>query len=79
MKDLLDEYGEKLYHTEVDQDKHDDGNDGADGESDIDDIEKEIKAEVQEIRKPKTVRLFTPIQLNTQCGKSTLISGPRTL
>ncbi|KAI5361205.1 Putative THUMP domain-containing protein [Septoria linicola] len=67
MKDLLDEYGEKLHQTALDQDKDDGADDGADGEGDIDDIEKEIKAEVQEIRKPKNVRLFTPIQLNTQC------------
>lgn len=57
--------------------------DGEDGEDDakedgnggeevvvVDDIEKEILAEVREIRKPKVARLFTPVQLNVQCGKS---------
>lgn len=77
MKDLLDEYGEKLYQPALDQDKNDDAENGADAEGEIDDIEKEIKAEVQEIRKPKAVRLFTPIQLNTQCGKSISIRDPR--
>lgn len=56
--------------------------DGGDGEGDakedgnggkevvvVDDIEKEILAEVREIRKPKAARLFTPVQLNVQCGK----------
>lgn len=56
--------------------------DGGDGEDDAkedgnggkevvvdDDIEKEILAEVREIRKPKVARLFTPVQLNVQCGK----------
>lgn len=49
--------------------KDDDGNGGEEVVVD-DDIEKEILAEVQEIRKPKVARLFTPVQLNVQCGKS---------
>lgn len=50
--------------------KEDDGNGGEEVVVD-DDIEKEILAEVREIRKPKVARLFTPVQLNVQCGKST--------
>lgn len=58
-----------------------DGEDDGDGDGDakkygnggeevvVDDIEKEILAEVREIRKPKVARLFTPVQLNVQCGK----------
>lgn len=47
-----------------------DGDDGNGGEEVVDDdIEKEILAEVREIRKPKVARLFTPVQLNVQCGK----------
>jgi len=48
--------------------KDDDGNGGEEVVVD-DDIEKEILAEVREIRKPKVARLFTPVQLNVQCGK----------
>lgn len=61
----------------VKEDGEDDGdgdgkdNDGNGGEEVVvdDDIEKEILAEVREIRKPKVARLFTPVQLNVQCGK----------
>lgn len=48
--------------------KKDDGNGGEEVVV-VDDIEKEILAEVREIRKPKVARLFTPVQLNVQCGK----------
>lgn len=48
--------------------KDEDGNGGEEVVVD-DDIEKEILAEVREIRKPKVARLFTPVQLNVQCGK----------
>lgn len=48
--------------------KDEDGNGGKEVVVD-DDIEKEILAEVREIRKPKVARLFTPVQLNVQCGK----------
>lgn len=48
--------------------KDEDGNGGEEVDVD-DDIEKEILAEVREIRKPKVARLFTPVQLNVQCGK----------
>lgn len=51
-----------------DGDAKKDGN-GGEEVVDDDDIEKEILAEVQEIRKPKVARLFTPVQLNVQCGK----------
>lgn len=56
------------------EDGEDDGDakkDGNGGEEVVvvDDIEKEILAEVREIRKPKVARLFTPVQLNVQCGK----------
>lgn len=48
--------------------KDEDGNGGEEVVV-VDDIEKEILAEVREIRKPKVARLFTPVQLNVQCGK----------
>lgn len=51
-----------------DGDAKKDGN-GGEEVVDDDDIEKEILAEVREIRKPKVARLFTPVQLNVQCGK----------
>ncbi|PPJ59321.1 hypothetical protein CBER1_04238 [Cercospora berteroae] len=67
MRDLLDDYAERLYPEALaagnDEDEQDDESAG----SGVDDIEKEINAEVQEIRKPKAARLFTPIQLSTQC------------
>lgn len=50
--------------------KDEDGNGGEEVVVVVDDIEKEILAEVREIRKPKVARLFTPVQLNVQCGKS---------
>lgn len=66
----------------VKEDGDDDGDGDGDGDGDAkkygnggeevvvdDDIEKEILAEVREIRKPKVARLFTPVQLNVQCGK----------
>lgn len=52
-----------------DGDAKKDGNGGEEVVVDDDDIEKEILAEVREIRKPKVARLFTPVQLNVQCGK----------
>lgn len=63
----------------VKEDGEDDGDGDGDAKKDgnggeevvvVDDIEKEILAEVREIRKPKVARLFTPVQLNVQCGKS---------
>lgn len=63
----------------VKEDGEDDGDGDGDGKDDDgiggeevvvdDDIEKEILAEIREIRKPKVARLFTPVQLNVQCGK----------
>lgn len=52
-----------------DGDGKEDGGNGGEEVVDDDDIEKEILAEVREIRKPKVARLFTPVQLNVQCGK----------
>lgn len=54
---------------EDDDGKDDEGNGGEEVVVVDDDIEKEILAEVREIRKPKVARLFTPVQLNVQCGK----------
>ncbi|KAM3421954.1 Uncharacterized protein BST61_g2331 [Cercospora zeina] len=65
MRDLLEEYAEQLYPDALANGKDED--DGEDAGLEIDDIEKEIDAEVQEIRKPKAARLFTPVQLHTQC------------
>lgn len=83
--DLLQDYAERIYSSSAfsassrsaavkedggdgeDDGKDDDGNGGE--EVVDDDIEKEILAEVREIRKPKVARLFTPVQLNVQCGK----------
>lgn len=82
--DLLQDYAERIYESSasssrsaaVKEDGEDDGDgdakkDGNGGEEVVvdDDIEKEILAEVREIRKPKVARLFTPVQLNVQCGK----------
>ena len=70
VKDLLDDYADRLYPQDDGDNKHDDVKDEANGEGDIDDIEKEIQAEVQDIRKPKTAKLFTPVHLKgIQCGK----------
>ncbi|KAF2211171.1 hypothetical protein CERZMDRAFT_98902 [Cercospora zeae-maydis SCOH1-5] len=65
MRDLLEEYAERLYPDALANGKNEDDDEGAGLE--IEDIEKEINAEVQELRKPKAARLFTPVQLNTQC------------
>lgn len=82
--DLLQDYAERIYESSasasssaaIKEDGEDDGDgdakeDGNGGEEVVvdDDIEKEILAEVREIRKPKVARLFTPVQLNVQCGK----------
>lgn len=84
--DLLQDYAERIYSSSAsasssrsaavkedgedgDGDAKKDGNGGEEVDVD-DDIEKEILAEVREIRKPKVARLFTPVQLNVQCGKS---------
>lgn len=82
--DLLQDYAERIYESSAsasssaaikeDGDGDGDGDakkDGNGGEEVVvvDDIEKEILAEVREIRKPKVARLFTPVQLNVQCGK----------
>lgn len=83
--DLLQDYAERIYSSSAsasssrsaavkedgedgDGDAKEDGNGGEEVVVD-DDIEKEILAEVREIRKPKVARLFTPVQLNVQCGK----------
>lgn len=82
--DLLQDYAERIYSSSAsslrsaavkeDGEDDDDGDakkDGNGGEEVVvvDDIEKEILAEIREIRKPKVARLFTPVQLNVQCGK----------
>lgn len=64
----IKEDGEDDGDGDGDGDAKKDGNGGEEVVVD-DDIEKEILAEVREIRKPKVARLFTPVQLNVQCGK----------
>ncbi|CAK4034219.1 related to dihydropteroate synthase [Lecanosticta acicola] len=65
MKDLFADYGQRLYPQVTDAKKIDAGGD-ADG-VDGDDIEKAIRAEVDDIRKPQGARLFTPVSTNMQC------------
>lgn len=80
--DLLQDYAERIYSSSASASSSrsaavkEDGGDGEDDDGNggeevvvVDDIEKEILAEVREIRKPKVARLFTPVQLNVQCGK----------
>lgn len=82
--DLLQDYAERIYSSSSASASSSAAvkEDGGDGEDDakkdgnggeevvvVDDIEKEILAEVREIRTPKVARLFTPVQLNVQCGK----------
>lgn len=60
--DLFTEYAERLYPQAAGE--------GAaeDDEDEEEDIEKAIKTEVKEIRKPGAARLFTPVKINVQCG-----------
>lgn len=64
--DLFTEYAERLYPQA--QDEQD--SNGADADDDEEDIETAIKAEVKDIRKPVAARLFTPVRINVQCGRS---------
>lgn len=50
----------------IEDDKDDKDDDGDDVAADI---EKEIQAEVTDIRKPSKPRLFTPLTLNVPCGQ----------
>ncbi|KAF2166214.1 hypothetical protein M409DRAFT_66703 [Zasmidium cellare ATCC 36951] len=59
--DLFTEYAERLY-PQAGQEQ-----DGAEADEDEEDIEKAIKAEVDDIRKPGAARLFTPVKINVQC------------
>lgn len=62
--DLFTEYAERLYPQAPDEEDQN----GAEADDDEDDIEKAIKAEVNDIRKPAAARLFTPVRINVQCG-----------
>ncbi|KAI7088475.1 hypothetical protein KC356_g3266 [Hortaea werneckii] len=63
LRDLFTEYAEDMYGTAVaggTPEDHDETDEPAD-------IESEIQAEVAGIRKPTTVRLFTPVRVDVQC------------
>lgn len=65
--DLFTEYAERLYPQAQDEEEPN----GADADDyEEQDIEKAIKAEVNDIRRPAAARLFTPVRINVQCGRS---------
>jgi tRNA acetyltransferase TAN1 len=63
MRDLFNEYAEKMY-PEVFEGE---GGDGGEGDGEVD-IEKEIQAELNEMKKPTAEKLFTHVRVNLQCG-----------
>lgn len=65
--DLFHDYAEQLYPQPWQGAGGGGIKDETVGEGDADDIEKEIQAEVDDIRKPNTPRLFTPMHVNVQC------------
>lgn len=70
MRDLLEDYAEKLYPNALDGPEG--GNDDDNGNFDIED---EINAEIKDIRRPATASLFTPMRLDVQCGMATRPNG----
>jgi hypothetical protein len=73
MRDLFNDYAEKLYADAVEGpaggEEEEDGAGSGSGSGGIDDIEKEIAAEVRDIRAPASARLFTPVRVDVQCGE----------
>jgi tRNA acetyltransferase TAN1 len=66
MRDLFNEYAEKMY-PEVFEGE---GGDGGEGDGEVD-IEKRIQAELNEMKKPAVEKLFTHVRVNLQCGTLT--------
>lgn len=62
LKDLLTEYAETLYPDTAAQ--H-----GSDAAAEDQDIENDILAEINDLHRPKTRQLFTPIRIDVQCGE----------
>lgn len=64
MRDLFNDYAERLYPQAT-------GSPAADDDDDAEvDLEKEIQAEVNAIRKPTSAQLFTHVRVNLQCGEN---------
>jgi tRNA acetyltransferase TAN1 len=63
MRDLFNEYAEKMYPEVFDGE----GGDGGEADGEVD-IEKEIQAELNEMKKPTAEKLFTHVRVNLQCG-----------
>nr|POE93228.1 uncharacterized protein c25h2.10c [Quercus suber] len=73
LRDLFAEYADETYAEELASGaatttSKDDEGDDADAPLDI---ESEIKAEVDDLHRPRTKQLFTPVRIDVQCG------GPR--
>lgn len=66
LRNLFTAYAEELYGPAFAAEPEPEEPDAADGASTT--IEDEIQAEVADIRKPSAVQLFTPVQLDVQCG-----------
>lgn len=62
LRDLFSEYAETLYGNGNDDDDDD-------GEGKVEDIEKDIQAELAGIQKPAKAPLFVPVKLEVQCGE----------
>ncbi|GAB7356983.1 hypothetical protein MBLNU459_g7819t2 [Dothideomycetes sp. NU459] len=65
LKDLFNDYAEELYGDQLHDAEEKDDSDG--GEVNI---EEEIQAELEGIKKPQTEPLFIPIRLDVQCAKT---------
>jgi len=65
-----DQYAEMLYADQIPSTGNEEAMEGAD---DVD-IEKEIKQELEGIRKPGAAKLFEPVMLDVQCGERLLYS-----
>lgn len=67
MRDLFNDFAERLY-PQARGSSAEGGGDDEDDDAEID-IEKEIQAEVNAIRKPASAQLFTHVRVNLQCGE----------
>jgi tRNA acetyltransferase TAN1 len=70
IRDLFSEYAEQLYPTASGIMS------GEDEDTEPADIESEINAEVDHIRKSKTAQLFTTSRVDVQCGMSGCVIMP---
>lgn len=65
LRDLFAEYAELLYGGEEEAGKAEEDEAGGG----VEDIEKDIKAEIEGIQKPAKASWFVPVKLEVQCGE----------